>query len=72
GKASPQLDEARRLTFTSPVTDAQTKDKVLLALFKADKKDAAATAQKTKVEEEWAQKVKANYIKAVELASAAK
>ncbi len=72
GKASPQLEEARKLTFTSPVSDAQTKDKTLLALFKADKKDAAATAQKTKVEEEWAQKVKANYAKAVELASAAK
>ncbi len=72
GKASPQLDEARKLTFTSPVTDAQTKDKTLLALFKADKKDAAATAQRTKVEEEWAQKVKANYAKAGELASAAK
>ena len=72
GKASPQLEEARKLTFTSPVTDAQTKDKTLLALFKADKKDAAATAQKTKVEEEWAQKVKANYAKAAELASAVK
>lgn len=72
GKASPQLEEARKLTFTSPVTDAQTKDKTLLALFKADKKDAAATAQKTRVEEEWAQKVKANYAKAAELASAVK
>ena len=72
GKASAQLDEARKLAFSPPVTDAQTKDKTLLALFKADKKDAAATAQKTKVEEEWAQKVKANYAKAVELATAAK
>ena len=72
GKASVQLDEARKLAFSPPVTDAQTKDKTLLALFKADKKDAAATAQKTKVEEEWAQKVKANYAKAVDLASAAK
>ena len=72
GKASTQLDEAKKLAFSSPVTDAQTKDKTLLALFKADKKDAAATAQKTKVEEEWAQKVKANYGKAVELANAAK
>ena len=72
GKASAQLEEARKLAFTSPVTDAQTKDKTLLALFKADKKDAAATAQKTKVEEEWAQKVKANYAKAAELASALK
>ena len=72
GKASAQLDEARKLAFSPPVSDAQTKDKTLLALFKADKKDAAATAQKTKVEEEWAQKVKANYAKAAELASAAK
>jgi phosphoglycerate transport regulatory protein PgtC len=72
GKTSAQLDEVRRLAFTSPVSEAQGKDKTLLALFKADKKDAAATAQKTKVEEEWAQKVKANYAKAVELASAAK
>ena len=72
GKANAQLDEARKLTFTSPLSDAQTKDKALLALFKADKKDAAATLQRTKVEEEWAQKVKANYAKAVELAIAAK
>ena len=48
------------------------KDKALLALFKADKKDTAITAQKTRVEEEWAQKVKANYAKAIELAMAAK
>ena len=72
GKASAQLDEARKLAFSPPVTDLQTQDKTLLALFKADKKDAAATAQKTRVEEEWAQKVKANYAKATELASGAK
>ena len=72
GKASAQLDEARRLAFSPPVTDADARDKTLLALFKADKKDAAATAQKTRVEEEWAQKVKANYAKATELASGAK
>ncbi len=72
GKASAQLDEARKLAFSPPVTDLQTQDKTLLALFKADKKDAAATAQKTRVEEEWAQKMKANYAKATELASGAK
>jgi len=71
-KASAQLEEAKKLAFTPPVTEAQVKDKAFLALFKADKKDAAATAAKTRVEEEWAQKVKANYAKAVELASAAK
>ena len=72
GKPNAQLDEARKLVFTSPVTEAQVKDKVLLGLFKADKKDAAAAAQKTSVEEEWAQRVKANYAKAAELAAAAK
>ena len=72
GKASAQLDEAKKLAFASPLTDAQVKDKALLALFKADKKDTAITAQKTRVEEEWAQKVKANYAKAIELAMAAK
>ena len=72
GKASVQLDEAKKLAFASPLTDAQVKDKALLALFKADKKDTAITAQKTRVEEEWAQKVKANYAKAIELAMAAK
>ena len=70
--ANARLDEARKLAFSPPVTEAQTKDKTLLALFKADKKDPAATAQKTRVEEQWAQKVKANYAKAAELASAAK
>jgi ABC-type Fe3+ transport system substrate-binding protein len=72
GKPSAQLEEARKLAFSTPLSDAQVQDKTLLALFKADKKDAAATAQKTKVEEEWAQKVKANYAKAAELALAAK
>ncbi|MEO8104443.1 MAG: extracellular solute-binding protein [Betaproteobacteria bacterium] len=72
GKPNAQLDEARKLVFTPPASEAQVKDKALLALFKADKKDAAATAQKTKIEEEWAQKVKANYARATELAAAAK
>ena len=72
GKSNPQLEEARILVYTSPVTEVQTKDKTLLALFKADKKDAAMTAQKTKVEEEWAQKVKANYTNATALANNAK
>jgi len=72
GKASPQLDEARKLTFTPVVDDKQIADKALLALFKADKKDEAASKQKAKVEEEWASKAKANYARAVELANGAK
>ena len=72
GKASPQLDEAKKLVFTPPVDDKQIADKTLLALFKADKKDETASKQKAKVEEEWASKAKANYARAIELASAAK
>jgi ABC-type Fe3+ transport system substrate-binding protein len=72
GKASPQLDEARKLVFTPVVDDKQIGDKTLLALFKADKKDEAASKQKAKVEEEWATKAKANYARAVELANSAK
>lgn len=72
GKKSAQLDEARKLAFSPPIDDKQAADKALLALFKADKKDAEASKKKAAVEEEWATKAKANYAKAVELANAAK
>jgi phosphoglycerate transport regulatory protein PgtC len=72
GKKSAQVDEARKLAFTPPVDEKQAGDKALLALFKADKKDAEASKKKAAVEEEWAAKAKANYAKAVELANAAK
>lgn len=72
GRPSAQLDEAKKLVFTPVVDDRQIADKALLALFKADKKDEAASKQKAKVEEEWASKAKANYARAVELANGAK
>ena len=72
GKASAQLEQARKLVFTPPVDDKQIADKALLALFKADKKDETASRQKAKVEEEWAAAAKANYAFAVELANSAK
>lgn len=72
GKASPQLEEARKLVFTPTVDDKQIADKALLALFKADKKDETASKQKARVEEEWASKAKANYARAIELANAAR
>ena len=72
GRASPQLEEARKLAFTPPVNAQQAADKDLLATFKAKKGDEAATRRKTLVEEEWSSKAKANYIKAAELANAAK
>lgn len=72
GRKSPQVDEARKLAFSPPVDEKQAADKTLLALFKADKKDAEASKKKAAVEEEWAAKAKANYAKAVELANSAK
>jgi iron(III) transport system substrate-binding protein len=72
GRASKELDEARKLAWTPPLAEAQAKDKELLAAFKAKKGDTAAVAKKTQVEEEWNSKAKANYARAVELANAAK
>ena len=72
GKASPQLDEARRLVFGVPVDEKQASDKALAATFSADKKDAEASRRRAQVEEEWATKARANYAKAIELANAAK
>ena len=72
GKTSAALDEAKKLVFTPSVDDRQIADKTLLALFKADKKDEAASKQKARVEEEWATRAKANYARATELANAAK
>ena len=72
GRTNAQLDEARKLAFTAPVSAQQATDKELLAVFKAKKGDEAATRRKTQVEEEWSSKAKANYARAVELANAAK
>jgi len=72
GKPNAQLDEAKKLAWTPLVSDAQSKDKDLLAAFKAKKGDTAAVAKKTQIEEEWSSKAKANYEKAAQLANAAK
>jgi ABC-type Fe3+ transport system substrate-binding protein len=71
-RSSPQLDEARKLAFTPPVSAQQAADKELLAAFKAKKGDEAATRRKAQIEEEWSSKAKANYAKAAELANAVK
>jgi phosphoglycerate transport regulatory protein PgtC len=72
GRSSPQLEEAKKLAWSPPINAQQAQDKELLALFKAQKGDDAATRRKTQVEEEWSSKTKANYARAVELANAAK
>ena len=72
GRPSAQLEEAKKLAWTAPVTGDQAKDKELLATFKPKKGDDAAARRKTQLEEEWSSKAKANYARAVELASTAK
>ena len=72
GRTSPQLEEAKKLAWTSPVSAEQARDKELLGVFKAKKGDDAALRRKTQIEEEWSSKAKANYARAVELANAAK
>ena len=72
GKATPQLAEARKLAFAPIIDERAASDEKLQVLFRAEKSNAEATKQKAKVEEEWATKAKANYARAVELASSAK
>ena len=72
GRRSPQLDEAKKLAWTPPVTAQQAQDKELLAVFRAKKGDEGAVRRKTQVEEEWSSKARANYVKAAELANSAK
>ena len=72
GRSSAQLDEAKKLAWTSPVDAQQAKDKELLAVFKAKKGDTAAAARKTKLEEEWNTRARNNYARAAELANSAK
>jgi phosphoglycerate transport regulatory protein PgtC len=72
GKASPQLEEAKKLAWTVPVSAQQAQDKEILAVFKAKKGDDAAARRKTQIEEEWSTRAKANYTRAAELASSAK
>ena len=70
--ANAQLAEAKRLAWTPPLDAAKAQDKDLLAAFKAKKGDDAAVKRKTQVEEEWSSKARANYVRAAELANAAK
>lgn len=72
GKPSAQLDQARQLAFSPAVDEKQIKDPQLLELFKAKKSDADATRAKAKIEEEWANRAKENYARAVTLANSAK
>jgi phosphoglycerate transport regulatory protein PgtC len=72
GRRSAQLEEAKKLAWTVPVTADQAKDKDLQKVFAAKKGDDAAVKRKAQVEEEWGTKARANYARAAELAASAK
>ena len=70
GRASPQLEEAKKLAWTPPLERrAGARTRSCSRVFKAKKGDDAALRRKTQVEEEWSSKAKANYARAVELAA---
>jgi ABC-type Fe3+ transport system substrate-binding protein len=71
-RTSPQLEEAKKLAWTVPLGEQQARDAELLRTFAAKKGDDAAVKRKAQLEEEWSSKAKANYIRAAELAAAAK
>jgi ABC-type Fe3+ transport system substrate-binding protein len=75
GKKNPQADqllaEARELAFSPIVSEAKSKDKEFLALFRETKRSAEKTKQMTGLEEYWNSTARKNYVKAAELANQA-
>ncbi len=71
GKAKELLDEAKKLAWAPLLDQAGVQSKDLLALFHADKKDAAVTQRLSKLQGEWNSQAKANYEKAAQLAQQA-
>ena len=65
------LDEARALAFGPQVSATQVGEAGLLQTFKASKKDPEAGRKMQALEEQWGNAAKANYARAVELATKA-
>ncbi len=70
-KARQLLDEARKLAFAPLLNKAQAEDPELVALFKANKKDADVSQKLSKIQGDWNSQAKANYEKAQALANEA-
>ena len=75
GKKNPQADkllaEARELAFSPIVSEAKSKDKEFLALFRETKRGAEKTKQMTGLENYWNSTARKNYVRAAELAAQA-
>jgi phosphoglycerate transport regulatory protein PgtC len=70
-EATKLLEDAKRLAWSPLISQEEATNAELVALFKADKKDAAITQQLSKLQGEWNTRAKANYEKAIELAGQA-
>jgi phosphoglycerate transport regulatory protein PgtC len=75
GKKNPEaqklLEEARELAFAPIVSEAKSKDKEFLALFRDTKRNALKTKQLTGLEEYWNSTARKNYVRASDLANRA-
>ena len=75
GKKNPQADkllaEARELAFSPIVSEAKSKDKEFLALFRETKRGAEKTKQMTGLENYWNSTARKNYVRAAEVAAQA-
>ena len=70
-QAQKLLAEARELAFSPIVSEAKSKDKEFIALFRETKRSAQKTKQITGLEEYWSSTARKNYNRAAELANQA-
>ena len=71
-KGKELLDQAKSLAYTPLVGEANVKDEQFLDLFRKSRRDVAVAKELTGMEQIWANKAKANYEKALQLANDAK
>ena len=68
-KGKELLDQAKSLAYTPLVGEANVKDEQFLDLFRKSRRDVAVAKELTGMEQIWANKAKANYEKALQLAN---
>ena len=71
-KGKELLEQAKSLAYTPLVGEANVKDEQFLELFRKSRRDVAVAKELTGMEQIWANKAKANYDKALQLANEAK
>ena len=71
-KGKELLEQAKSLAYSPLVGEANVKDEQFLELFRKSRRDVAVAKELTGMEQIWANKAKANYDKALQLANEAK